>query len=262
MIGAVSEPAGPNYFAPAWVAGLYARGRPYFHPLVAERIAAAVGATGRLGLAVDVGCGTGLSTLALAPLADRVLGLDPAASMVAQAPAGPGLAYAIAAGEALPLAPASCDLLTVSSALHWLAPSRFFAEARRALRPGGHVAVYDNYFRGQMAEDGAFERWLRERHLPRYPTPPRPRPSFRSDALPSGFRLALDEPYQNEQHWALGQLVDYLLTQTNVISAVEGGRESADVARAWLEDELGPIMAGRERGTFLFGGPLWVLRLA
>ena len=110
-----------------------------------------------------------------------------------------------------------------------------------------------------MAEDEAFERWVRERHLARYPTPPRRRPSFGADALPSGFRLALDEPYENEQRWIPAQLVDYLLTQTNVIAAVESGRETPDGARTWLEAELRTLLGERTYGTFRFRGPLWML---
>ena len=57
-----------NYFSHASVAERYAKHRPYFHPVVMERLRRFTGAT-KFGRALDVACGTGQSTRALAELA-------------------------------------------------------------------------------------------------------------------------------------------------------------------------------------------------
>jgi predicted TPR repeat methyltransferase len=54
-----------NYFDPKSAAERYAKGRPYFHPQIINRIQAYLSLTEPVARALDVGCGTGLSTIAL-----------------------------------------------------------------------------------------------------------------------------------------------------------------------------------------------------
>jgi SAM-dependent methyltransferase len=56
----------------------------------------------------------------------------------------PGVPVAAGLAEALPLATASVDLLTVAQGFHWFDGPRAFAECRRVLRPGGHLALIWN----------------------------------------------------------------------------------------------------------------------
>jgi len=52
----------------------------------------------------------------------------------------------LAAGEALPFAPASVGALILFDVLHHLpSPARFFAEAERVLAPGGRILICDPY---------------------------------------------------------------------------------------------------------------------
>ena len=55
------------------------------------------------------------------------------------------------------------------------------------------------------------------------------------------------------------QLTGYLLTQTNVIAAVDSGNTPLAEAAAWIMDGVKPFFAG-ERGTMKFGGTIWFLR--
>ena len=57
----------------------YAQWRPAVHPHVVERIVRRVGPVSR---ALDIGCGTGLSTRALRPLAGDVTGMEPYVAML------------------------------------------------------------------------------------------------------------------------------------------------------------------------------------
>jgi ubiquinone/menaquinone biosynthesis C-methylase UbiE len=93
---------------------------------------------------LDVGCGTGRFTDALATsFGARVVGLDPSRKMLAQAhhkPTEGQVSYVRAAGERLPLADASCDLVFMSMVFHhFTAPSAVAAECRRVLRDGALV---------------------------------------------------------------------------------------------------------------------------
>ncbi len=62
-----------NFFAYPTAAERYAKGRPFFHPLAIEKIKAKCCEHGRIGMALDVGCGTGQSTLALLEVADEIV---------------------------------------------------------------------------------------------------------------------------------------------------------------------------------------------
>ena len=62
----------PNYFNAAEAAARYATARPYFHAEAAERVRSFAGVE-RFALAMDVGCGSGQSSVALAAVAEQVM---------------------------------------------------------------------------------------------------------------------------------------------------------------------------------------------
>jgi ubiquinone/menaquinone biosynthesis C-methylase UbiE len=94
------------------------------------------------GPVVEVGCGTGhwIGELAGAGV-PYVVGLDLSLGMLRRARAALPLApFVRGAAEALPFADGSLDRLFCVNALHHFpTPSRFIAECRRVLRPGGGV---------------------------------------------------------------------------------------------------------------------------
>ena len=93
--------------------------------------------------ALDVGCGGGLMAEEVASRGFRVTGVDPAAESIEVArthAAGSGLAidYRAAAGEELPFADGTFDLVYCCDVLeHVSDPSRVVTESVRVLRPGG-----------------------------------------------------------------------------------------------------------------------------
>lgn len=247
-------------FSHAAAAERYARGRPRFHALVVRKIAGFLGLREPIPAALDVACGTGLSSVALREIASRVVATDSSAEMLARAPRVENIEYVEAPAEDLPFAEGSFDLLSVSSAFHWFDRARFLSEARRVLRPEGWLVVYDNAFRGEMKENPGFEAWFRERYLSRYPSPPRDRRPFGDeDAVRHGFRFIGREDYENEVRFSVEELAGYLETQSNVIAAVEEDSEDIEEVHAWLLGSLTPLFLGAQ-ATFVFGGYIWYLR--
>jgi SAM-dependent methyltransferase len=61
---------------------------------------------------------------------------------VAQAARHPAVEYRVAPAEASGLPDESADVVTVAQAAHWFDRPRFFAEARRVVRPRGVVALW------------------------------------------------------------------------------------------------------------------------
>ncbi len=248
-----------NYFSPKSAAERYTKGRPYFHPLIIGRIKEFLSLAEPLSSALDVGCGTGLSTIALKEIAENVVGVDASAEMIALAPRENEIKYFVAPAENLPFEENEFDIITLSQVFHWLDKDKFLAEANRVLRPNGWLVAYDNYFSGQMTENTEFHRWYKEEYLEKYPIPPRGKILFTSENInPYGFRLHKEEWVKNIVGFSLGGIVDYLVTQSNVIAAVEGGKEKIEEVREWLTESV-KSMFGNTKENFLFNTPIWYL---
>ncbi len=101
------------------------------------------------GIVVDVGCGTGSNAIALAAAGLEVIGVDPDRGILDTARAKEGgerVDWREGRAETLPVEPAGADAVVMSLLLHHLQPaakSGALREARRVLRPGGHLYVAD-----------------------------------------------------------------------------------------------------------------------
>lgn len=126
-------------------AGDYGRHRKGFPPELFPELA-------RLGVepeglaALDLGTGTGTVARGLALRGAQTTGLDPSADLMAQAArqdaaAGATVTYVVGAAEETGLPPSSFDLITAGQCWWWFDADRALAEARRALRPDGALAL-------------------------------------------------------------------------------------------------------------------------
>jgi hypothetical protein len=101
---------------------------------------------------------------------------------------------------------------------------------------------------------------MNEHYLRRNPNPPRNNQSFTGeDATVSGFQFLHEEHYTNNITFTVEELVAYLMTQSNIIAAVEQGVETITSVRAWLAGQIAPYFTGAVR-TFMFGGYIWYLQ--
>jgi ubiquinone/menaquinone biosynthesis C-methylase UbiE len=227
--------------------------------MVIRRIKERLSLTAPFQRALDVGCGTGLSAVALKKIAVQVVGVDSSAEMIALARRHAEIEFELADAEHLAFEDRAFDLVTVSQAIHWFSRAGFLQEARRVTRPEGWLIVYDNYFAG--SEHGAFNAWRQESYLTRYPSPFRAPAAFSADSAEAeGFRLIDDEVLRNTISFSLDGLIDYFVTQSNIIAAVEGGKETIDETRAWLKPSLECFFETSPTRDFLFNAPIWYLQ--
>ena len=250
---------GDHFISPS-AAARYSAARPYFHPVVVERMKRFLKRRKLIPWALDAACGTGQSSVALESLASRIAGVDYSAAMLEHAERDERVSYVQARAEALPFRDGAFGLATVACGYHWFDRTAFLPEANRVLGSRGWLVIYNNAFQMRMAENDAFFEAMRAEYPKRYPTPIRDwRPMTDEEAQACGFVFRHQDRYANFVTWTPEQLVDYLLTQTNIIAAVEGGRESLADARAWLDALVRPQFRG-PAGTFEFGGLIWYLR--
>lgn len=95
--------------------------------------------------ALDVGCGTGQSTLALAKWSKQVTGIDNSQSMLDHAVSDPKIKYQLADAENMPFEPESFDLLFAASSLHWFEKRKFLNQVSKVLKSRGTFLIYDTF---------------------------------------------------------------------------------------------------------------------
>lgn len=250
-----------NPFAtPAMAAG-YAADRPPMHARVLARVREDLAQMLPCARALDIGCGAGLSTAPLVPLARQCIGLEPVAPMLGPAPTlAPAARFLVGAAERLPLASASIDLVTAAGSLNFTHLDEALAEIRRVLTPGGVLVAYDWVTARDFADGDALERWATTFEA-RYPRPP-------SEAIPldpqnlaaraTAFTLAGAVEFA----WPLTMSADayarYMLTETRVAAAIRNG-EARDAIAGWVAETLAPVF-GEEGRDVVFRGYIAYLR--
>jgi SAM-dependent methyltransferase len=203
--------------------------------------------------ALDVGCGTGLSTRPLTAIARTVVGVDASNDMLRLAGHTEGVSYVLGDAEQLPFAGGAFDLVTLCSAIHWFDPSAL-VQLRDVLAAGGRLVIYDVWFPAEMAGTPAFAGWMRDACGPRYPRVTKNR--HESEAMvEAGFRLDRRDDLRYEVPMRLEQLVDYLMMHSERIAAIDEGRETEPQQRGFLSEGLAPFFEGRVR-QLVFG--IWV----
>ncbi len=249
-----------NPFATIEGARRYRDGRPFHHRRAVARIIPMMD-NSRVQRGLDVACGTGLSSVALADIAESVAGIDSVEAMVRLGTPCPSVRYAVADAEALPFPLDSFDAMTVSSGIHWFNQHRFFSEAARVLRPNSWMAIYDHFFVGPIDQPD-MAAWLHNCYGERYPPPPR---GSRADApldIPKHFTEIGVLGYEDPIAFTHRELVAYLLSHSNTIVASATGRETEQETASWLRTETDRWFEDRHpRRAFMFRGVLRCLTL-
>ena len=214
-------------------ARLYHDVRPRYHHLPFRLVRAHVGPDIISGL--DVACGTGHSTVALAEISNRVVGCDQSEQMLREARAQSSIEFVRADAESLPFDDRSFDLVTICMGFHWVEQERFLRETRRVLKPSGYLCV-DNYgFVGRISEDPAKQKAHSELFSTVLPQAAR-RAGYPTEALAANthFALANELKYEHRVPFDANRFVGLIMTWSNfqileVARRVEAVRKMTEV---------------------------------
>jgi len=215
----------------------YAQSRPQVHAWVCERLREKTGVVDR---ALDIGCGAGISTAALARNARMRAGVEPNHAMLLHsATVAPGAHFVTGQAERLPFADASFEVVAAAGSLNYCELGPALAEIGRVLRTAGMLAVYD-FSQGREFEDGPELLHWHGEFKRRYPSP---------EGKPfeaGGEPFAISLPYSAVRY------SDYALTETNVAAAVGAG-EPLEAIQTWCRETLADVFGGRVRKVIFRG---------
>lgn len=230
----------------ATVATHYAESRPTYPPELFDWLASQCH---ERQLAWDCGAGSGQASGELAHHFAHVIATDASASQIACAVPLATVEYRVASAEDSGLPDASVDLLTVAQALHWFDLERFFAEARRVLKPGGVFAAWTY---GVLHVDGAeidacVQRFYHEVVGPYWPSERHHvEAGYRTITMP--FTPLTAPTFGMRLNWNLGQLLGYLRSWSATAAYIKAqGHDPVDD----LAEELSPLWGDPKRGLLV-----------
>jgi len=142
--------------------------------------------------------------------------------------------------EALPLAATAVDLVVAAGSLDFVDLGAAMREAHRVLAGDGHMIIYDFGVARRFRTSDQLASWY-STFLERYPPAVDDREPVTAAALAAQgglFRVLSYEDFDIDLRLSPGEYTDYLMTETNVASAVRRGG-SYEEAKAWCRDTLG-----------------------
>jgi SAM-dependent methyltransferase len=194
-------------------------------------------------LAWDCGTGNGQAAVGLASVFDRVIATDASEKQIANAQSHEIVEYRVAPAENSGIGSETIDLILVAQALHWFDLDRFYAEARRVLKPDGVLAASAyNLLHIEPAIDEVVNRYYYEVVGSFWP-PERMLVEQFAD-LPFPFQEIDPPKFEMTASWDLAHLVGYLRTwsSTQRFIAAKGGDPVKEIG-----DELGSAWGTPER---------------
>ncbi len=219
------------------VAERYADFRPHYPAALFEYLATLVP---RNSVVWDCACGNGQATVDLAGRFHRVIATDASREQIASAKPHLNAEYRVAVAEQSGLAEKTVDLITVAQALHWFDLDRFYAEAKRVLRPGGVLAAWA--YGVKTVEGDAVNQLVQDfysKTVGPYWPPERRLVEERYRSIPFRFAEISPPDFCLEARWTLEQLLGYLGTWSATNRFIEAtGRNPLEplsdaLARVW-----------------------------
>ncbi|MFD1884756.1 class I SAM-dependent methyltransferase [Paenibacillus wenxiniae] len=245
---------------------LYDQNRPQPPLLVADLLVNYL--QKRPKLVLDVGCGTGLSTMIWSGKAADIIGIDANYDMLGRArikleqqPVS-GISFQHGYSNELPADSATVDVVTCSQSFHWMEPVSTLQEVQRVLRAGGIFAAYDcdwpPVLNWQLEREYEHLIDLSERLLEQYGDPEqravkRDKSTHLQTLQNSGhFRFVREIVFQHTEPCSAERYTGLLLSQGGIQAALKLGAPAAH-----LESEIGVLKAMAD--DFFRGGMINVL---
>ena len=215
----------------------YAAFRPRYPDALFAFLAAAAAAR---EAAWDCATGNGQAAVGLARHFASVIATDASEAQIAHATPHPRVTYRVAPAEASGLEDRSVDLVTAAQAVHWFDRPRFWAEARRVLRPGGGVvAVWTYWFFSIAPElDAIVQRFYKRTVGPFWP-PERKLTEDRYRTIEFPFAEFAVPEFTIEQPLTLEDVAGYIRTWSATRAFVQRHRRDpvetlvAELAPVW-----------------------------
>ncbi len=254
-----------NYFSPKETAKRYASGRPYYHKKAIKRIAKKLQITtkNKLEKALDIACGTGLSTRALSLISKAVYGSDISEEMLKYTQEKEGVEYIQCDALKQPFEDDFFDLITIASGVHWLDIDAFLVECKRLLKENAYLIIYDNYFKFELIDNSQFKNIFAEKYLNKFPSPPRNnRYEWTNENINSkGFEIVFEERFDIPIQLQKEALINYFTTQSNITAVVSNEQLDYDYIDKWLNKNLTPYFKNNNVQTFNYGTWIKYLKL-
>ena len=225
------------YDSPRLAAG-YAYGRPPVHQHIIQSARDYLRLAGRLQRVLDVGCGAGLSTVALEPISQIVVGLEPVGTMLKHCRSiAPNALFLVGRAETLPFEAEVFDLITAAGSLNYADLDLFFRNTAQVLKPGGLLIIYDFSGGRHMPGDRRLYEWF-AKFESRYPSRPNYNFDVRNlDYRRFGLRLEAYKEMQISVPMTLNEYLSYALSETRVELAITRGEPPSKI-QAWCQHTL------------------------
>lgn len=92
---------------------------------------------------LDIGCGTGISTIVLAKYCSHIYGIEPSEAMLKKANSHEKVTYLLGSGNSIPLPNNKIDIVTFAGSLFYAKSSILIKELQRVCRDKSSIIIYD-----------------------------------------------------------------------------------------------------------------------
>ncbi len=240
-----------NLFVEIEEAKRYEAYRPVYHHLLAALLKEFWGRN--IPSTLDVACGTGHSTTALAEISDFIIGCDISEGMLLEARRKSQIQFVLANAEDLPFEDSKFEYVNISMAFQWLDQHRFLKEAKRVLSSRGYLGI-DNYgFTGRSLENDEFLNAYKSLDKQFMKAPPRNK-NYPDDVdlQNAGLQNVKTFDYSHDVKMNKKQFLNYLMTRSNFLEL--GGED-----RVATQNQMDSLYEGHfsdQQLTLVFRGNL------
>ncbi|HEY2627043.1 MAG TPA: class I SAM-dependent methyltransferase [Candidatus Udaeobacter sp.] len=190
-------------------------------------------------LAWDCGTGNGQAAVGLASVFERVIATDASGKQIANAEPHERVEYRVAPAENGGIKSGTVDLTMVAQALHWFDLDRFYAEAKRVLKPRGVFAAsaYRFLHITPAVDDLVNRRYYSEIVGPFWPAERALIMNF--EEIPFPFPEQETPAFEMKVDWTLDHLLGYLRSWSATQRFIAANRRdpleevAAELGAAW-----------------------------